>query len=260
MYHRAVRTVTATRYVTPFREGGSLPALVEADDGRQYVVKFRGAGQGTRALIAELVAGQLGRAAGLPVPELALVTVDAALGKSEPDQEIRELIAASVGTNVGLEFLPGSVTFDPAADKPELTPELASQVVAFDAFISNVDRTPRNPNLLSFRGGLWLIDHGASLIFLHGWDGGQGKAASPFAAIRSHVLLPWATEVPRAGAALLGRLDDAALAEAVAALPADWLDQDGFALGPALLAFLVARRGHAAIFLEEADRARTRTV
>lgn len=258
MYHRAVRTVTATRYVTPFREGGSLPALVEADDGRQYVVKFRGAGQGTRALIAELVAGQLGRAAGLPVPELALVTVDAALGKSEPDQEIRELIAASVGLNVGLEFLPGSVTFDPAAEKPDAA--LASQVVAFDAFISNVDRTAKNPNLLGWRGGLWLIDHGASLIFLHGWDGGLDKAASPFQAIRSHVLLPWATEVPRAGAALLGRLGDAALAEAVAALPADWLGEDSFALGPALLAFLTARRGHAAVFLEEADRARTRTV
>lgn len=258
MYHHAVRTVTATRYVTPFREGGSLPALVEADDGRQYVVKFRGAGQGTRALIAELVAGQLGRAAGLPVPELALVTVDAALGKSEPDQEIRELIAASVGLNLGLEFLPGSVTFDPAADQPELA--LASEIVAFDAFISNVDRTAKNPNLLGWHGGLWLIDHGASLIFLHGWDGGLGKAASPFAAIRSHVLLPWATEVPRAGAALLARLDDAALADAVAALPADWLGEDSFALQPALLAFLAARRGHAAVFLEEADRARTRTV
>lgn len=185
------RTVTATRYVTPLREGGSLPAVVEADDDGLNVAKFCGAGQGKKALIAELVAGELGRAAGLKVPEIVLLEVDPVLGRSEPDHEIRALLAASAGTNVALDYLPGSITFDPLAG-PYPAGAIASATVAFDAFITNVDRTPKNPNLLCWHRELWLIDHGAALYFHHAWDDHVERSRTAFATIRSHVLLPWA--------------------------------------------------------------------
>jgi hypothetical protein len=255
----AVRTVTATRYVTPLREGGSLPALVRADDGGDWVVKLRGAGQGVRALAAELVAGEIGRALGLAVPELALVELPPALARSEPDPEIHDLLAASAGVNLGLRFLPGAVMYDPAADPPP-DAALASAIVAFDAFVGNVDRTARNPNLLRWHDRLWLIDHGAALVFLHGWDGSTRKAASPFAPIVEHVLLPFATALPAAGTALEARLGegDALVAGIVAELPHDWLEPA--ALRPALVRFLTERRAAASIFLEEAERARSRRV
>ncbi len=162
----SLRTVHVTRYVTPLREGGSLPAIIEADDDGLYVLKFRGAGQGPRALVAELVSGELARALGLPVPELVFVDLDADLARTEPDPEIQELIRASAGLNLALDYLPGSVGFDPVADRVDAT--LASEVVWFDAFTSNVDRTARNTNLLMWHRRLWLIDHGASLYFHHG--------------------------------------------------------------------------------------------
>src|SRR6185503_1702648 len=162
-----MRTVNTTRYVTPLREGGSLPAIIEADDEGMYVLKFRGAGQGAKALIAELIAGELARAAGLAVPEIVFVELDPEIAKTEPDPEIQDLIKASGGLNLGLDYLPGSVMFDPVADKVEA--ELAARIVWFDAYVLNVDRTPRNANLLMWHRKLWLIDHGASLFFHHSW-------------------------------------------------------------------------------------------
>src|SRR5262249_46988833 len=159
-----LRTVRATRYVTPFREGGSLPALVEADDLGLYVVKFRGAGQGPLALVAEIIAGEVGRALGLNVPEIVLIDVDEAIGRNEPDEEIRDLLRASVGLNVGMDFLPGSIMFDPAAGDAA-NPDFASGAVWFDGFVTNVDRTARNPNLLCWHKSLYLIDHGSALYF-----------------------------------------------------------------------------------------------
>jgi hypothetical protein len=244
-----MRRVSAIRYVSAFREGGSLPGLVEADDGRLYVVKLRGAGQGTKALVAELVAGELARAFGLAVPELALVQIDPGFGATERDEEVRDLLRASVGINLGLTYLPGAVMFDPAA-REAVDATLASRVVALDALVMNVDRTARNPNLLWWRGGLWLIDHGAAFLWQHRWDGSTDGAARPFPMLRSHVLLPWAASLvadPERFARELAALGDDTLATAVADLPADWLEG-----GPgreAYAAFLAARRDGAAAYL-----------
>jgi len=200
-----LRTVQATRYITPLREGGSLPALVEADDFGLYVLKFRGAGQGPLALAAEIIAGEIGRALGLRVPELVLVEVDAALGRNEPDAEIRALLNASAGVNLGLDFLPGAVMFDPAAgDRAESA--LASQVVWFDAFVTNVDRTARNPNLLLWHKALYFIDHGAALYFHHDWRDPAASARTRFPAIRDHILLPRAADIAAAGGAMQSKL------------------------------------------------------
>ena len=178
-----LRTVYATRYVTPLREGGSLPAIVEADDDGLYVLKFRGAGQGPLALVAELVAGEIGRTLGLKIPELVLIDVDAALGRNEPDEEIRDLLRASVGLNLAMDYLPGSIMFDPAAgDKAD--PATASQAVWFDAFVTNIDRTANNPNLLCWHKSLYFIDHGAAMYFHHNWQDIDTMARSRFPAIR----------------------------------------------------------------------------
>src|SRR3977135_4072481 len=182
-----LRTVTARRYVTPLREGGSLPAIVEADDDGLYVLKFRGAGQGSKALIAELLAGEIGRLAGLPVPEIVFANLPAELARTEPDSEIQDLIQKSAGLNVALDYLPGSVTFEPLVYVPD--PRLASAIVWFDAFVCNVDRTVRNVNMLIWHRRLWLIDHGASLYFHHAWNGRDQYATNPFAMIKDHVLL-----------------------------------------------------------------------
>ncbi|MFL5271837.1 MAG: HipA family kinase [Anaeromyxobacteraceae bacterium] len=259
-----MRTVAATRYVTPLREGGSLPAIVEADDSGLYVVKFRGAGQGRKALVAELVAGELARAAGLRVPELVRVEVDAALGRNEPDPEIRELLRASAGMNLGLDYLPGSITFDPVAAPPPL-PEEASAVVWFDAFVMNVDRTPRNPNLLVWHRQLWLIDHGAALYFHHAWDGADERSGSPFPAVKDHVLLPWATQLAGAGAKLGSVLTPGAFARAVAEVPDGWLEgEPRFASAAehraAYVRWLERRLEAAPLFVEEAERARAALV
>src|SRR4051794_7279793 len=217
-----LRTVQATRYVTPFREGGSLPALVEGEDYGLYVLKFRGAGQGPLALAAEIIAGEIGRALGLRVPELVLMEVDAALGRNEPDYEIRELLRASVGLNLGLDFLPGSVMFDPAArDRP--AEDIASAAVWFDAFVTNIDRTARNPNLLLWHKTLYLIDHGAALYFHHDWKDTAQMARARFPAIRDHVLLPWASRIEEADRELRTRLDRHALETVLAHVPEAWL-------------------------------------
>jgi hypothetical protein len=251
-----IRTVCATRYVTPLREGGSLPAIVEADDSGLYVLKFRGAGQGPLALVAELVAGEIGRALGLKVPELVFVEVDSALGRNEADSEIRELLRASVGLNLALDYLPGSATFDTAADKVE--PDLASAVVWFDAFVTNVDRTPRNPNLLWWHKVLYLIDHGAALYFQHNWSSLETMAGSRFTAIRDHVLLPWASRLEEVDRRLRPLLDEELFAKVVEQIPGGWLSSEGSRAG--YVEFLTKRLAAAPAFLEEAVHARAHLV
>ena len=258
-----MRTVTATRYVTPLREGGSLPALVEADDDGLYVLKFRGAGQGPKALVAELIGGEIARALGLDVPEIVLGNLDAELARTEPDAEIQDLIRASAGLNLALDYLPGSVTFDPLAHAPVAA--LASAIVWHDAFVANVDRTPRNSNLLWWHRKLWLIDHGAALIFHHQWrdPAVQGRAGFPL--VRDHVLLPWAAELSAAGARLASRLDATTIEGVLHALPDDWLgDEPRFGTPAehraAYARYLERRLGAAGVFLEEAERARAAVV
>jgi hypothetical protein len=217
-----LRTVQTIRYVLALREGGSLPAIVEADDLGLYVVKFRGAGQGPLALVAELVAGEIGRALGLKVPELVFAEVDAALGRNEPDAEIRHLLNASTGLNLALDYLPGSTTFDPAAGD-RATPEIASMAVWFDAFVQNVDRTPRNPNLLMWHHSLHFIDHGSALFFHHNWHTAEEKAESPFAQIGKHVLLPWASAIADASSLAHRRLTPAVLRSILHQVPDAWI-------------------------------------
>lgn len=220
-----MRVLRATRYVTPLREGGSLPALVEAEDDGLYVLKFRAAGHGTRALVAELACGELARALGLRTPEQALIEVDDALGRNEPDAEVRDLLRGSVGLNLGVDFLPGSLGFDPAVGPAPASDE-ASDIVWWDALITNVDRTAKNPNLLWWHGRLWLIDHGSALYFHHAWDKADAGAVSPFAAIAQHVLLPWAGDVPAAGNRLAPRLGAEVVTRALAQVPDEWLAGD----------------------------------
>jgi hypothetical protein len=242
---RAVlRTVTATRYVTPLREGGSLPGLVEADDDGFYVLKFRGAGQGPKALAAEIVVGELARALGLPVPELVLIELDPELARAEPDPEIQDLIRASGGVNLGVDFLPGALPYAPS--RPP-SPELAADVVWLDALVENVDRTPRNPNLLRWHGRLWLIDHGAALWVHHGGGDPRAVAGRAFPAIRDHVLLAAAGSLIDADARLAGLASPSA---AAALVPAEWAD--GAPYGEHLALRLEAPRG----WVEEAERAR----
>lgn len=256
MVNFSVRTVHVTRYVTPLREGGSLPAIVEADDDGLYVLKFRGAGQGPRALVAELVAGELARAIGLPVPDLVFLELDDSLARTEPDPEIQELIRASAGLNLALDFLPGSVTFDPVADRIE--PELASAVVWFDAFTSNVDRTPRNTNLLMWHRRLWLIDHGAALYFHHGTPPSEfaARADDPFPRIRDHVLLQRASGLAAADADLAPRVTPEAVRAVVGQIPDTWLGGEPEAERDAYAGYLLARVGCPRAFVEEAIRAR----
>jgi hypothetical protein len=217
-----LRTVQTIRYVLALREGGSLPAIVEADDLGLYVVKFRGAGQGPLALVAELVAGEIGRALGLKVPELVFAEVDAALGRNEPDAEIRHLLKASTGLNLALDYLPGSTMFDPAAGD-RTTAEIASMAVWFDAFVQNVDRTPRNPNLLIWHRALYFIDHGAALFFHHDWETAEEKAESPFPAIQQHVLLPWASAIADASVSARHQLTPTVLRAILNQVPDAWI-------------------------------------
>jgi hypothetical protein len=246
-----VRTVTATRYVAPLREGGSLPGLVEGDDDGFYVLKFRGAGQGPRALVAELVAGELGRAIGLPIPELVLMELDPRIAVAEPDQEIQDLLRASAGLNLGMDFLPGAVAHS-AVDPVD--PDLAANTVWFDALVMNVDRTPRNPNLLRWHRAMWLIDHGASFYRHHGADEASWDpavvAADRFTMIGDHVLLPRASSISAADARLAPMVDDAILRRLAAAVPAGWADPGAY------IDFLRARIASPRGFVEEAENAR----
>ncbi|MEA2601077.1 MAG: hypothetical protein QOF89_2069 [Acidobacteriota bacterium] len=255
-----LRTIYATRYVTPLREGGSMPAIVEADDLGLYVLKFRGAGQGPLALVAELIAGEIGRALGLKVPEVVLVDVDVALGRNEEDPEIRDLLKASVGLNLALDYLPGSVSFDPAA-RDAVEADLASSIVWFDAFVTNVDRTPRNPNLLWWHKVLYLIDHGAALYFHHNWQDVATMSRSRFPAVRDHVLLPWASRIEEADRRLRPRLSEALFAEIVEQIPEDWLAPEPGVATPAerragYVEYLTRRLAASSGFVEEAVRAR----
>lgn len=222
-----LRTVNVTRYVTPLREGGSLPAVVEADDLGTYVLKFRGAGQGRKALVAEIVAGELARASGLSVPEIVLARLDPELARFEPDPEIQDLIRSSAGLNLALDYLPGALGFDPLVDAPE--PLLASRILWFDALVTNVDRTIHNANLLVWHGRLWLIDHGASLYFHHTWKGWRTAITRLFAAIEDHILLPFAGELPRADEEMAARLSPASIRSVLDLVPDEWLrDEPGF--------------------------------
>lgn len=189
----ALRTVNVTRYITPLREGGSLPAVVEADDGFMYALKFRGAGQGIKSLIAEAIGGELARILGLKVPELVFAEVDPAFGRTEPDEEIQDLLKASAGLNLALHYLSGAAAFDPAVTPVD--PLLASKIVWLDCLITNVDRTARNTNMLVWQKELWLIDHGAALYFHHSWTGWEEASRRPFAQVKDHVLLPYASEL-----------------------------------------------------------------
>ncbi len=245
--------IDATRYVTPLREGGSLPALVEASDDGLYVLKFRGAGQGPKALVAEVVAGELARSLGLHVPELALLEVSAELGQAEPDPEIQDLLRASIGLNLGVDFLPGALAFSPAGSTPPGS-ELAADIVWLDAFVTNIDRTARNPNLLEWHGNLWLIDHGAALYFHHG-ERVAGHERTPFPAIAEHVLLPFAGSVAAADERLAPQVTEAVLDAAAASVPSDWLGgEDARVYVDYLLGRLEAREA----FVAEAERARGR--
>ncbi len=216
-----------TRYVTPLREGGSLPALIEADDDGLYVLKFRGAGHGVRALTAELVSGQIARLLGLPVPEIVFAVLHPDLARTEPDPEIHALIHDSAGLNLALDFLPGSVTYDPASPAP--AGDLASRIVWFDAYVSNVDRTARNSNMLLWHRRLWLIDHGSTLYFHHspGWESEPERARREFPAIREHVLLRHANRLAAVDGELAGALTESALSAILDLVPGEWLVADG---------------------------------
>jgi hypothetical protein len=254
-----LRTAGITRYVTPLREGSSLPALVEADDGREYVAKFRGAGHGAKALIAELVAGEIGRALGLPVPELALLDLPDEIARGESHDEIRDLLGWSVGLNIGLEFIPGALAAD-ISRPPSEGAEFAADVVWFDDVTINPDRTPRNANLVVRDGHTWLIDHGSALYVHHAWTDPDDHARRPFGRIAEHVLLPFAAPIADAQRRLSGRLDAGVVGTIVDAIPDGWLTDTRFD-GPAgerdaYRRYLALRLDSHAAWVAEADRAR----
>ncbi|MCC7635534.1 HipA family kinase [Stenotrophomonas rhizophila] len=253
-----MRTVHALRYITPLREGGSLPAVVETDDDGMVVLKFRGAGQGPKALIAELIAGEMARSIGLPIPEVVLVELDREFARTEPDPEIQDLIRASEGLNLGSDYLPGAINYDPAAMPVDAG--LASRIVWFDALISNVDRTARNPNLMVWHRQLYLIDHGAAMYFHHDWASAGDACEKPFVLIRDHVLLPFASRIAEADAELAGLLPDAEIERIVALVPDSWLvNEPAFdspaAYRQAYVDYLKRRLQVRAVFVQEAVRA-----
>lgn len=219
-----LRTVNITRYVTPLREGGSLPAIVEADDGFLYVLKFRGAGQGVKALIAELIGGELARALGLKMPEIVFATLDDSFSKTEPDEEIQDLLQASVGLNLAVHYLSGSITYDPIVKKIE--PTIASKIVLLDYILTNVDRTPRNTNMLMWHKELWLIDHGASLYFHHSWENWEEQSKRAFVGIKDHVLLAQASEIEAVVEEFCATLTPQLIHEIVNLIPDEWLSDN----------------------------------
>jgi hypothetical protein len=259
-----LRTIHATEYVTPLREGGSLPAIVAGDDDGTYVLKFRGAGQGVKALIAELVSGELARLLGLRVPEIVFAELDARMAKTEPDPEIQDLLRKSAGLNLALDYLPGSITFDPLVDRAiavASVPRLASSIVWLDALTTNVDRTAKNTNLLIWHRELWLIDHGATLIVHHAWSDDPARAKSAFPQIRDHVLLRWASELREVDAELTARVTTVAIEKIVALIPDAWLAEDPYfadvdAHRRAYVDYLTRRLEEPRNWVEEAIRAR----
>lgn len=254
-----LRTVNVTRYISPLREGGSLPALAEADDDFKYVLKFKGAGHGVKALIAELVGGAIANALKFQIPELVFANLDEAFGRTEADEEIQDLLQGSQGLNLALHFLSGAITFDPVVT--EVEPKLASQIVWLDAFITNVDRTFRNTNMLIWHKELWLIDHGACLYFHHSWNNWEQHAKSPFALIKDHVLLPQATLLKEVDSEYKAVLTTELLQEIVALIPDEWLnwedsDETPEGLRNVYFQFLQTRLNHSEIFVKEAENAR----
>lgn len=254
-----LQTLTATRYVTPLREGGSLPAIVEADDDGLYVMKFRGAGQGRKSLVAELIAGELARALELPIPEIVFLELDPDMARTEPDQEIQHLIRESAGLNLGLDYLPGSVNFDPLVERPQ--PDLAARIVWFDALIQNVDRTARNVNMLLWHRRLYLIDNGAALYFHHDWSRAQTAATSRFPVIKEHVLLPFAGSIVEADSALAPQVTPDLLARIAGLVPDGWLeDEPGLSsaadVRAAYVDYFARRLSSPRGFVEEAEAAR----
>lgn len=255
-----LRTVNVTRYVTPLREGGSLPAIAEADDDFLYVLKFRGAGQGVKALIAELIGGELARFMGIKVPELVFARLDPAFGRTEGDEEIQDLLKASSGLNLALHYLSGAITYDPAAAKP-VEPWTASAIVWLDAFLTNVDRTARNTNMLIWNRELWLIDHGASLYFHHSWDDWEKQAMRPFERIRDHVLLRQASELEAVDAHFRTILQPELLRNIVSLIPGEWHaahqeEETVEALRRVYTDFLITRLENSGIFVKEAQNAK----
>lgn len=254
-----LRTVHITRYVTPLREGGSLPAIAEADDEFLYVVKFRGAGQGVKALIAEIIGGEIARLLGLRVPEIVFAQLDSALGRLEGDEEIQDLLKASAGLNLGLHYLSGAITYDPAASR--VPPLLASQIVWLDGLLMNVDRTARNTNLLVWHKELWLIDHGAALYFHHSWENSGTLATSAFARIKDHVLLPQASALNNVHEAFRGILTEEKIRAITQVIPDEWLATEPHfpsieAHREGYVQFLLSRLAHADLFVNEANHAR----
>lgn len=254
-----IRAANVTRYIMPLREGGSLPALAEADDGFKYVVKFRGAGHGAKALISELIGGETARVLGLRVPELVFLHLDEAFGRSEGDEEIQDLLRASRGLNLGLHFLSGALTFDPVVNVVD--PEMASEIVWLDAFLTNIDRTVRNPNLLIWHKELWLIDQGASLYFHYSWNSWKKHAVSPFVQVKDHVLLPFADRLEAVDARFRQMLTPEKIREIVGAIPDDWLSENDNGSTPdenreVYYRFLVERLSHSDVFIKEARNVR----
>jgi hypothetical protein len=258
-----IRTVAVTRYITPLREGGSLPAIAEADDGFMYVLKFRGAGQGTKALIADLLGAEIARALGLKVPELVFATLDEAFGRTEPDEEIQDLLKASTGLNLGLHYLQGAITYDPNVIR--LDPLLASKIVWLDCLTMNVDRSFRNANMLIWKDELWLIDHGASFYFHNDWTDWENRALQPFALVNDHVLLPQASRLDEANEVCRAMLTPEKLQDIVALIPGEWLSDEALfadkqAQRQAYARFLTERITHASIFVNAAKDARQKLV
>ncbi len=254
-----IRTVNVTRYLTPLREGGSLPAIAEADDDFLYVLKFRGAGQGVKALIAELIGGEIARKLGLLIPEIVFANLDESFGRTEADEEIQDLLKASTGVNLALHYLSGSVTFDPAVTSVD--PLLASKIVWLDILLMNVDRSYRNTNMLWWHKELWLIDHGAALYFHHSWDNWEQQALRPFAFIKDHVLLTWATEMEAANEQFRGILTDEMIRNIIKLIPDEWLLIDSpfetvEAHRQAYFQFLTKRIAHSESFINTANNAR----
>lgn len=254
-----IRTVNVTQYLQPLREGGSMPAIVKADDDFTYVLKFRGAGQGTNALISELIGGELARAIGLKVPELVFMNLDKSFAKTEPDEEIQDLLDFSVGLNLGLHFLSPSITYDPiASSTDDLT---ASKVVLLDSMISNIDRTAKNTNLLIWSRELWLIDHGASFYFHHNWDTWENHLSRTFPLIKDHVLLKKARKLPEAAEDIKKRLSDEKIEEIVSIIPDDFLLDDSAPLSisemrGAYIKFIKTRLSKIDLLVKEAQDAR----
>nr|WP_294930873.1 HipA family kinase [uncultured Flavobacterium sp.] len=254
-----LRTVNVTRYITPLREGGSLPALAEADDDFKYVLKFKGAGHGVKALIAELVGGQIAKALKLQLPELVFANLDEAFGRTEADEEIQDLLQGSQGLNLALHFLSGAITFDPVVTTVDA--KLASQIVWLDAYITNVDRTFKNTNMLIWHKELWLIDHGACLYFHHSWNNWEQHAKSPFDLIKDHVLLPQASLLKEVDTEFKALLSPKILEDIVNTIPLEWLqwedtDETPEALRNVYLQFLQTRLNYSEIFVNQAQNAR----